>query len=302
MNDSFLKESLEQYMEYKNPDYRGFIHRDFYTDKFLKEIGNPDSLIESKIPLKKRGNSSTFTLSLNNDAKDHLFLKVKKPKNSLSAFTDSLSPLLNAKRNLIHYCAYVNSGFRTPKLIAIIESQKFYNRHRYTISKEVKDGATLRKYLQDIGSDESPTNEDRQDQVLKNVSKLARALHEKGIFHLDLNTENILLEKGNEDNLTVLDLEHSVIMPGYSGYLSGFLRFVDFIGINVWIAEFISVDKIEKFYYYYNDGKEEGKVSIRLIKFFSKHPFLYKKNTVTKKIFSWSVNLIRMLLYLFRGY
>jgi tRNA A-37 threonylcarbamoyl transferase component Bud32 len=100
-----------------------------------------------------------------------------------------------AERSWRAAAAILNAGLRTPRPVALVESRKASG-PSYLVTERLVDVAEVRFFFRRLNNDPDPGEFPECDTigVLRSLGRLARRLHDAGIWYRDLSMGNILAE------------------------------------------------------------------------------------------------------------
>jgi len=200
------------FIPFKSSTYKGFINRDFYSPELLDLLYNPDRAFSepvSTIIKDSHTTSSCFMPLQIAGEKFELYIKRYNYQNIFYALKN-LFRTSRGKRVWKVANGFVLRTIPIPLPIAFLEQRKGgVLTKSFFITQKIDQSIPLITLFQK-GLSNAPTETAKiKNELLQQVARILRRMHEQGIWHRDLKASNLLVQKkaGQKEKLYLLDLD-----------------------------------------------------------------------------------------------
>jgi len=208
--------SNKYFESFKSNTYKGFINRDFCNDEFLDLMHNPDrTFSEPAVSIIKDSHttSSCFIPIKIGGRKAEVHLKRYNYQNIFYALKN-LFRTSRGKRVWKVANGLVSRNIPTPLPISFLEQRKGgFLIKSFFITQKIDQSLSLHTLLQESFLNTKIETIKNKNILIQQTAHLIRAMHDRGVWHRDLKSANILVEKkeGQEDKLYLVDLDSTRI-------------------------------------------------------------------------------------------
>ena len=204
--------SNKYFESFKSNTYKGFINRDFCNDEFLDLMHNPDrTFSEPAVSIIKDSHttSSCFIPIKIGGRKAEVHLKRYNYQNIFYALKN-LFRTSRGKRVWKVANGLVSRNIPTPLPISFLEQRKGGVLIKsFFITQKIDQSLSLHTLLQESFLNTKIETIKNKNILIQQTAHLIRAMHDRGVWHRDLKSANILVEKkeGQEDKLYLVDID-----------------------------------------------------------------------------------------------
>ncbi|MCK5255199.1 MAG: hypothetical protein KAQ81_04190, partial [Deltaproteobacteria bacterium] len=204
---------------FKSTTCKGFVNRYFCNPElldFLKNLDRAFSESASIIIKDSHTTSSCFMPLKIAGEKGEIHIKRYNYQNIFYAFKN-LFRTSRAKRVWKTANSLVSRSIPTPLPVCFLEERKWRLLIKsFFISLKIDQSLSLNTLLQEGLSGTSTEAPERKNALIQQVANMVREMHDRGICHGDLKSNNILVEKkaGKEDKPHLVDLDSARIKKG----------------------------------------------------------------------------------------
>ena len=206
-----------QYFEsFKSNTYKGFINRDFCNDEFLDLLHNPDrTFSEPAVSIIKDSHTTSSCV---------IPIKIEGGKVEVHIKRYNYQNIFYALKNLFRTSrgkrvwkianGLISRNLPTPLPISFLEQRKGRVLIKsFFITQNIDRSLPLHTLLQESFLKAEIETIRNKNILIQQTAHLIRAMHDRGIWHGDLKSANILVEKkeGQEDTLYLVDLDSTRI-------------------------------------------------------------------------------------------
>ena len=179
-------------------------------------------------------------------------------------------------------------NIQTAEILAVIIHKMpgfFYKAH--LVSKVIPGGLDLKTYIEKLNQTTKSRRLSKKRQAIISVAKAVRNMHDKGIYHADLNMKNIVIQKKSDDLPVsyIIDFDKSTI----TGHLSSRNKFKNLFRLNrsadKLIKKGITITKTDRYRFFkeYLNNDINLKLNIHIFeRGYSKHQ---KAHNLGRKLF-----------------
>lgn len=206
----------DDFAPFKSGNYQGFINRDFYSAEFLDLLRHPNRAFSEPTStiIKDSHTTSSCVMSLQ-IAGSKVELHIKRYNyQSIFYALKNLFRTSRGKRVWKVANGLVSRSIPTPKPVAFLEQRKgrlLIN--SFFITQKIDQSLPLITLLQKGLSHATIETSKIKNELLQQAAHLVRNMHERGIWHRDLKSANLLVQKkaGEKEKLYLVDLDSARI-------------------------------------------------------------------------------------------
>jgi len=210
------RKSNKCFEPFKSNTYKGFINRDFCNDEFLDLMHNPDRTFSEPVSSIIKDSHTTSSCVMP--------IKIGGGKVDVHIKRYNYQSILYALKNLFRTSrgkrvwkvanGLISRNIPTPLPISFSEQRKGRALIKsFFITQKIDQSLPLNTLLQESFLNAPAEAFKNKNVLIQQTAHLVRAMHDRGIWHGDLKSANILVEKkgGQENKLYLLDLDSARI-------------------------------------------------------------------------------------------